>query len=312
MDYVTFGRTGLTVSAVGLGTGGASKLGLRDGGDERHAIDVIHRALELGITYFDTAKGYGTEALLGSGLHGVREGVVISSKAYVTEDDGSYVSAAKMAEAIEDSLRNLKTETIDVYHLHRLTLDEYDYAQAEIYPVLERFRTAGKIRFVGVSESTSRDGEHLALHRAAKDDLFDVMMTGFNFFNQGSPETLFPLTIERDIAIEIMGSARGPFSHPDRLHGEFARLVDLGLVGPEWRDRDDPLGFLVGEGHATSLAEASYRFTRYARGVHVVLVGTGNLTHLEENIGFLHSGPLPVEDLEMLHVQFGHLRVTRA
>src|SRR5487761_911692 len=110
MDYVTFGRTGLNVSAIGLGTGGASKLGIGNGADEQRAIEVIHRALELGITYFDTAKGYGTEAVVGEGLRGSRENIVLSSKAYLSDEDGSYVSADEFRLLIEDSLRALKTE----------------------------------------------------------------------------------------------------------------------------------------------------------------------------------------------------------
>jgi aryl-alcohol dehydrogenase-like predicted oxidoreductase len=200
---------------------------------------------------------------------------------------------------------------IDVYHLHRLAIDEYDYAINEIVPVLERCREEGKIRFFGLSESTSRDGEHLALTHAARHNYFDVMMTGFNFFNQGSVENLFPLTIESDIAIEIMGSSRGPYSHPEILRAEVARLVARGLVSPDKVDLDDPLGFLLGEGHASSLAEASYRLTRYEPGVHVVLVGTGNVDHLEENIVSLHKGPLPADDLEKVRELFGHLRVAR-
>lgn len=311
MDYITFGRTGMTVSAVGLGTGGASKLGIGSGADESQAIDVIHRALELGITYFDTAKGYGTEGVVGKGLLGNRDQIVLSSKAYVSEEDGAFVTGAQMLAAIEDSLVQLQTEMIDVYHLHRLTIDEYDYTMSEIVPVLERCRAQGKIRFFGLSESTSRDGEHLALTHAAKDNYFDVMMTGFNLFNQGAIANLFPLTIENDIAIEIMGSARGPYSRPDRLRAEVDRLVSAGLLSAESLDLDDPLGFLIGEGHASTLAEASYRLTRYEPGVHVVLVGTGNVAHLEENIVSLNKGPLPEEDRRKVHELFGHLRVAR-
>ena len=311
MDMLTFGRTGLTVSAVGLGTGGASRLGIGDGADAAQAIAVIHRALELGITYFDTAKGYGTEGVVGQGLRGSRDEIILSSKAYVTGEDGRFVTAAEMRKAIDDSLRGLETEMIDVYHLHRLSLDEYDYAVAEILPVLDEYQDSGKIRFIGVSESTSRDGDHEMLVRAARDNYFDVMMTGFNFYNQGAVSNLFPLTKKRDIAIEIMGSARGPYSRPDLLIAETRRLIASGELDPMRIDAEDPLGFLIGEGHASSLAEASYRLTRYEPGVHVVLVGTGNIAHLEENLNSLHAGPLPADERARVAELFGHLRVVR-
>lgn len=311
MDYVTFGRTGMTVSAIGLGTGGASKLGIGRGGDERQAINVIHRALELGITYFDTAKGYGTEAVVGEGLRGSRENIVLSSKAYLSNEDGSYVSADEFRLLIEDSLRALKTEMIDVYHLHRLAAHEYDYATSEILPVLERVREEGKIRFFGVSESTSQDGDHRALSLVARDARFDVLMTGFNFFNQGSRENVFPHSIANNLAIEIMGAARGPYSRQDLLHAVVADLISAGQLDPAIIDSESPLGFLIGADRSASLAEASYRLARFEPGVHVVLVGTGNIDHLEQNIASMQRGALPDEDIDRLKTQFGHLRVTR-
>ncbi|HUY05854.1 MAG TPA: aldo/keto reductase [Acidimicrobiales bacterium] len=311
MDYVTFGRTGMSVSAVGLGTGGASKLGIGNGASERQAIEVIHRALELGITYFDTAKGYGTESIVGKGLRGSRENIVLSTKAYISRDDGSRLSAAQFRDEIEDSLQLLQTETIDVYHLHRLALAEYEYAMSEIVPVLERCRQEGKVRFFGVSESTSQDADHEALAKVARDGYFDVLMTGFNLFNQGSRKSVFPESIRNNLAVEIMGAARGPYSKPELLHSAVDNLINAGLLDRGSIDLDDPLGFLIGSDHAATLAEASYRLARYEPGVHVVLVGTGNVTHLEQNIFSMQRGPLPEDDLALIRERFGHLRVTR-
>jgi aryl-alcohol dehydrogenase-like predicted oxidoreductase len=65
MEYRTFGRTGLKVSVCGLGGGGESRLGLRKGSTEQQAVAVVRRAVDLGITYFDTAPNYGTEAVIG-------------------------------------------------------------------------------------------------------------------------------------------------------------------------------------------------------------------------------------------------------
>ena len=312
MEYVTFGRTGMNVSAIGLGTGGASKLGMGGGASEQQAVDVIHRALELGITYFDTAKGYGTERVVGDGLRGSRENIVLSTKAYASRDDGSLLSAEQFREEIEDSLRLLQTEMIDVYHLHRLALSEYDYAMAEIFPVLERCRDDGKIRFFGISESTSQDASHGALARVAHDGFFDVLMTGYNMFNQGARESVFPDCIGHNLAVEIMGAARGPYSHLELLRATVRNLVDERQLDRNLIDLDDPLGFLIGPDHAATLAEASYRLARYEPGVHVVLVGTGNVAHLEQNILSMHRGPLPDGDLSLIREHFGHLRVTRA
>ena len=311
MDYVAFGRTGMSVSAIGLGTGGASKLGIGNGASEHQAIQVIHRALELGITYFDTAKGYGTERVVGDGLRGSRENIVLSSKAYASRDDGSLLSAEQFREEIEDSLRLLQTDTIDVYHLHRLALSEYDYAMSAIFPVLERCREQGKIRFFGVSESTSQDANHEMLARAARDGLFDVLMAGFNLFNQGARTRVFPDSKRNNLAVEIMGSARGPYSRPELLRETVRQLIAAGQLEQDGINLEDPLGFIIGPDHATTLAEASYRLARYEPGVHVVLVGTGNVAHLEQNISSMQRGPLPDDDLFLVRERFGHLHVTR-
>lgn len=311
MDYVTFGRTGLNVSAIGLGTGGASKLGIGNGADEQRAIEVIHRSLELGITYYDTAKGYGTEAVVGRGLRGSREHIVLSTKAYASRGDGTLLSAVEFRDEIEDSLRSLQTEVIDIYHLHRLALREYDYAVGEILPVLARCKEQGKIRFFGVSESTSQDADHEMLARVAREGSFDVLMAGFNLFNQGARTSVFHDCLRNNLAVEIMGAARGPYSRPQLLREMVGALVASGELDGDDIDLEDPLGFLTGPGHVTTLAEASYRLARYEPGVHVVLVGTGNIDHLEENIASMARGPLPDADLARIHDRFGHLRVTR-
>jgi L-galactose dehydrogenase len=305
MDYRTLGRTGLRTSVCGLGGGGESRLGLRKGSTEDQAIAVVRRAVDLGITFFDTAPNYGTEGVIGRALEGRRDDVVISSKTLARRKDGSLVDRAGVREALEETLRRLRTDVVDVYHLHRVRPEDYEYAVAEIVPELLALRDAGKIRALGITESTGSDGRHSMLSRALADDCWDVMMTGFTFFNQSARDVLFPKTIERGIGIEIMASARSYFSRPEQLAAEIVRLSGEGLIGPDDVDPADPLAFLLGE--VRSLTEASYRFVAHEPGVHVVLVGTGNPAHLEENVRSLSAGPLPAEVTKRLVALFGHL-----
>ena len=104
-------------------------------------------------------------------------------------------------------------------------------------PELLALRDEGKIRFLGISESTGSDARHSMLSRALQDDVWDVVMTGFTFFNQSARDVLFPTTIGNDVAVEIMASARSYFSRPEQLAEEIARLVDAGVIG---RDEVDP------------------------------------------------------------------------
>src|SRR5690242_20089119 len=81
MDSITLGRSGLRVSVLGLGGGGHSRLGQRTGASEDESVALVRRALALGVTFIDTAEGYGTEAIIGTALRDVRrEDVVLSTK----------------------------------------------------------------------------------------------------------------------------------------------------------------------------------------------------------------------------------------
>ncbi len=306
MEFRTFGRTGLRVSICGLGGGGESRLGLAKGSTEVEAIGVVRRGLELGINYLDTAPNYGTEDVIGRALEGRRDGVVVSSKTLARRDDGPLVGSADVRRGLEETLRKLRSDVVDVYHLHRVRPEDYGHALAEIVPELLALRDEGKIRFLGISESTGQDARHSMLSRAAQDDVWDVMMAGFTFFNQSARDTLFPTTIQKDIAIEIMASARSYFSRPDQLAEEIGRLAAAGEIGRDEVDLADPLGFLPSAG-VHSLSEASYRFVAHEPGVHLVLVGTGNHAHLEENVRALSAGPLPDAVTQQLTSLFGHL-----
>lgn len=311
MDYRTFGRTGLRVSVAGIGTGGASRLGLSYGATEEQAIAVMHRALELGINYFDTAEGYQTEDVVGRALEGHRDEVVISSKIAPRLADGSLLDRVGLRRALEVALQKLRTDVVDVYHLHRPSTEDYEYCLHELVPELEALRDEGKMRFIGISESTSTDSTHEMLHRAVQDDCWDVVMTAFNLFNQSPRERIFPDTIKKDIAIEIMGAARGPFSRPEQLVEQVARLVAAGELEAGQVSPEDPLDFLVGADGVESLADASYRLAAHEPGVHVVLTGTGSIAHLEENVTSLSAGPLPAAEHDRLVSIFGHLSLGR-
>jgi L-galactose dehydrogenase len=307
MEYRTLGRTGLRASVCGLGGGGESRLGLAKGSTEQEAIAVVRRGLELGITYVDTAPNYGTEDVVGRALEGRRDGVVVSSKTLARRNDGTLVDRAGVRRGLEETLRTLRTDVVDVYHLHRVRPEDYDHARDEIVPELLGLRDEGKVRFLGISESTGSDPRHSMLRRTLEDDWADVVMTGFTFFNQSARDVLFPTTMEKDVAVEIMASARSYFSRPGQLAEEIGRLADAGLIGRDEIDPADPLGFLKASGDVESITEASYRFVAHEPGVHVVLVGTGNPVHLEENVRALSAGPLPAAVHERLVTLSGHL-----
>src|SRR5688500_17120684 len=87
MDCVTLGRTGLSVSRLGLGGGGHSRLGHTAGSDSEHSVSLVGRAIELGINFIDTAEGYETEEIIGRGIRGFDRGrIVLSTKKSMRSD----------------------------------------------------------------------------------------------------------------------------------------------------------------------------------------------------------------------------------
>src|SRR5580658_4732405 len=133
VQTVRLGRTGLEVSVAGLGCGGHSRLGMAKGKDVHHAADLVRRALDLGVTFIDTARAYGTEEAVGLGLKGRRAEAVISTKAGVARG-GALVSAEDMARYVDESLKKLATDHIDIFLLHGLRLAEYDHALRVVMP----------------------------------------------------------------------------------------------------------------------------------------------------------------------------------
>src|SRR5579864_3013238 len=117
------------------------------GKDVHHAADMVRAALDLGVTFVDTARAYGTEEAVGLGVKGRRDEAVISSKDGIGRG-GELMSAADMARYVDDCLRKLDTTYVDVFHLHGVTPAQYAHARDVMVPELKRQQAAGKLRFL--------------------------------------------------------------------------------------------------------------------------------------------------------------------
>lgn len=307
MDQTTLGRTGLRVSRMGLGCGGHSRLGLSQGHREAEAERVVREAISTGINFIDTAEGYGTEAVVGRGIAGTpRDQVVLSTKAGVRWKDRNSTSA-EMRERVEACLGRLQTDHVDVFHLHGVSLDDYSYAREEMIPVLRDLQAEGKIRFLGITEAFASDPSHRMLARALQDDCWDVMMVGFNLLNQSARERVLAHTQEHNIGTLCMFAVRRALSHSEILGDLMRDLASQGVVDAGAFDADDPLGFLLTEGGASSLPDAAYRFCRWEPGLDVILSGTGRVEHLQENAASLNRPPLPPAVMERLKALFARV-----
>jgi aryl-alcohol dehydrogenase-like predicted oxidoreductase len=291
MDYVTLGATGLRVSALGLGGGGHSRLGQRTGAAEEDSVALVRRALALGVTFVDTAEAYGTEEIVGAALRDVhRPDIVLSTKKSMNAE-GRLITAAELTRGLDASLKRLGTDYVDIYHLHSVRADQYDHAVAELVPEMLRLRDAGKLRFLGITESFVSDPGHTMLARAVRDDYWDVVMVGFNMLNQSARDRVLTETRRRGTGVLCMFAVRAALSRPEKLREIVDELVREGLIDPELVNLQDPLDFVTQT--AENLPDAAYRFCRAEPGIHVVLSGTGNIGHLEQNIASILRAPLP-------------------
>jgi aryl-alcohol dehydrogenase-like predicted oxidoreductase len=304
MQTVQLGRTGLEVSVAGLGCGGHSRLGMTAGKDEAHATRVVSHALDLGINFIDTARAYQTESAVGKAIAGRRDQVVVSTKVSAGRGD-TLLSAAELTASLEKSLGRLGTDYVDVFHLHGVRSEQYDHCVEVLVPEMQRQRDLGKLRFLGVTEHFGGDPGHRMLQRALPDDIFDVVMVGFNLLNPSARERVFPLTLEHKVGTLIMFAVRRALSQPEVLKELVAGLVARGEVDPSQLDADNPLHFIGEHSDVASVVEAAYRFCRHEPGAHVILTGTGNPDHLTKNVAAIQASTLPDELNSALRQLFG-------
>jgi len=307
MQYTTLGKTGLRVSVAGLGTGGFSRMGLKSGLNEDQSARLVRDAIDLGVNFIDTAPPYGTEGVVGKALkHVARDQVVVATKAFIHRNN-EWSTPERVLASLDNSLRLLGTDYVDVFNLHGIEAYEYEYALNTIAPVLIEQQRKGKIRHIGLTENPIVDFTNETLKRALNDPVWEVFMVGFHMMHQGARQNVFPLTQKNGIGTLIMFAVRSIFADPPRVAREIKALAAKGLLDKSLAATDDPLGFLVHEGGAASMIDAAYRFVRHEPGVDVTLFGTGNAAHLRSNIASLLKPPLPDADRAKLVALFGHL-----
>jgi aryl-alcohol dehydrogenase-like predicted oxidoreductase len=307
MEYTTLGRTGLKVSVAGLGCGGPSRLGLRDNRSRGDSVSLVRQALDLGVNFLDTAEAYGTEEIVGNAIAGVpRDRVILSTKK--TLPGAAHPDPeAEIRKGLEQSLKLLGTDYVDLYHLHGVELKDYDFAKKRLIPAMRRLQAEGKVRFVGVTEGFVPEPSHGMLRQSLPEDPWDVVMVGFNLLNPSARNTVFPLTMKHRVGVLGMFAVRRALSQPERLKAIVAGLIQKGAVARDSLNVNDPLDFVREESGAATLPEAAYRFCRHEQGVDVVLTGTGNPEHLKANVEAILKPALPKSVRQRLETIFGNL-----
>jgi predicted aldo/keto reductase-like oxidoreductase len=190
MREVRLGRTDLLVSEVGFGGIPIIPLGMKE------AVAVVRRCFELGMTLFDTANAYrDSEQKIGTALEGVKDRVVLATKTFERNAKGA-------AKHIEFSLKNLKTDRIDLYQIHQLGNEEtlqQVLGPEGAFEAIDKARSQGIIRFVGVTSHNIQ-----AAIKACNTGLFDTVQIPFNFIERDPAEELFNVAEALDMGIIAM------------------------------------------------------------------------------------------------------------
>jgi aryl-alcohol dehydrogenase-like predicted oxidoreductase len=310
VQYRKLGRTGLEVSDIGYGAwgiGGKQWLG----GHDDESVAALRRAIDLGVNLIDTALAYGdghSEQLVGQVVRDSGRKIYVATK--VPPKDRVWpASAATPIEQVfpydyviacaEESLRNLKLETIDLLQLHVWT-DEFTAADSW-KRAFEDLKRSGKIRFTGVSLTEHDPDSGLG---AIRTGLIDAVQVIYNIFDQLPEKNLFPLCQEHNIGVLARvpldeGGLTGNLSEDTKFpEGDFREWYFRGDRKQQVVAHVDPLKKDLGA--EVNLAEIALRFCLSHPAVTSVIPGMRTLRHAESNAALSDLGALPGATLEML------------
>lgn len=282
MEYRDFGNTGLKVSVLGFGAGhiGSPEM------SESDAARLLNTVLDLGINLIDTARSYGhSEKRIGEHLAHRRHEFVLSTKVgYTFQDKEDWSYDATMG-TIDEALAALRTDYLDIVHLH--SCDRWVLEKGDAVLALERAREQGKVRVIAYS------GENEALAYAIESGRFGSLQCSVNIYDQRSVGSYLPPARDRGmgvIAKRPAGNSVWRYHERPEGHGHaiyFDRMLQMKI---------DP--------HGLTLNELALRFAAFAPGVDTCISGTGNAAHLAENLRTIEKGPLPDEIIHHLCREF--------
>jgi aryl-alcohol dehydrogenase-like predicted oxidoreductase len=306
MKYKQVGTTGLKASELCLGT-------MIFGGqvDAAASIQIIQRALDLGVNFLDTANNYGdgrSEAIVGKALKGVREEVVVATKVEAVTGPGPNdygLSRKNILRAVEASLTRLDTTYIDLYQVHH---PDPSTPLTETLTALDDLVRMGKVRYIGCSNFPAWYLEK-ALRVSEVHDLaaFTTVQPRYNLLDRGIERELLPLCLDEGIGVLPYSPLAGGFLTGKYQPGQPAPAGSRGAGRPAWVDRRftprnhavlTELARISGE-TGLPLSQLSLAWLLENPVVTAPIVGASSLAQLEVNVDVVNH-PVPGEALQRI------------
>jgi aryl-alcohol dehydrogenase-like predicted oxidoreductase len=311
MRYRKLGRTGLEVSEIGYGAWGIG--GAQWGGaDDDESIQALHRAIDLGLNFIDTALAYGegrSERLVGQVVSEREETVHVATKVpprnriWPAEPDARLEDVfplGYLSECAEQSLANLGMDTVDLLQLHVWNDDWAD--SRELLDEVERLRSGGKIRFFGISINDHQPPNGV---RMVESGAIDTVQVIYNVFDQSPEDELFPACREHDVGVIARvpldeGGLTGRIDPDTEFEGDDFRAHYF--RGDRKREVYERTQAIAGDLAIPreALAETALRFVLAEPAVSTVIPGMRSLRNVERNVAVSDGAALTDEQREKL------------
>ncbi|HEV2971410.1 MAG TPA: aldo/keto reductase [Pirellulales bacterium] len=286
METRQFGKTDMRLSVLGFG---GAEIGFEQAPPEDVTM-LLTTALGAGLNVIDTAECYlASEELIGQAVSNRRKQYFLFTKCGHPERPGvEDWRKESLLDSIARSLLRLKTDRVDLIHLH--TCSEQELRKGEVIAALQEARERGYTRYIGYS------GDSSAARYAIECGAFDSLQTSVSIADQEAIELTLPLARERGMGL----IAKRPIAN---AAWRYSQKPSNWYHQAYW-ERLQKLDYDFLKGDPQQAASIALRFALSVPGVHTAIVGTKNPTRWRENVELLKAGPLPPEQFEAIRARW--------